>query len=138
MHHKDKKAVADSLDMAAGCMVVDKEDAVPASADFVAGDDYADLAKTVHTAAHFHMAAVPDTVNGMYDLLVAAVADAAHFEKILLSRLPVLISSLLPHLQELLVVQSLYFLFVSELALFFALLYFHLKNLDSYHNLLSR
>ena len=138
MHHKDKKAAADSLDMAAGCMVVDKEDAVPASADFVAGDDYADLAKTVHTAAHFHMAAVPDTVNGMYDLLVAAVADAAHFEKILLSRLPVLISSLLPHLQELLVVQSLYFLFVSELALFFALLYFHLKNLDSYHNLLSR
>ena len=138
MHHKDKKAVADSLDMAAGCMVVDKEDAVPASADFVAGDDCADLAKTVHTAAHFHMAAVPDTVNGMYDLLVAAVADAAHFEKILLSRLPVLISSLLPHLQELLVVQSLYFLFVSELALFFALLYFHLKNLDSYHNLLSR
>ena len=60
MHHKDKKAVVDSLDMAAGCMVVDKEDAVPASADFVAGGDCAVLAKTVHTAAHFHMAAVPD------------------------------------------------------------------------------
>ena len=26
MHHKDKKAVADSLDMAAGCVVVDKEE----------------------------------------------------------------------------------------------------------------
>ena len=88
---------------------------------------------------------LPDMVNDMYDLLVAAVADtaqlfadAAHFEKILLPRLPVPLSSPLPHLQELLVVQSLYFLFVSEFALFFALLYFHLKNLDSYDNLLSR
>lgn len=57
------------------------------------------------------MAAVPDMVNDMYDLLVAAVADtaqlfadAAHFEKILLPRLPVPFSSPLPHLQELLVV----------------------------------
>ena len=57
VHHKDKKAAADSLDTAAGCMAVDKEDAVLASADFVAGGDCADLAKTVHTAAHFHMAA---------------------------------------------------------------------------------
>ena len=105
VHHKDKKAVADSLDTAADCMEVYKEDAVPANADFVAGSDCADLAKTVHTAVHFHMAAVPDMVSGMYDLLVAAVAvdaqlfaDVAHFEKILLSRLPVLLSSLLPHL----------------------------------------
>ena len=141
VHHKDKKAAADFLDTAAGCMAVDKEDVVLASADFVAGGDCADFAKTVHTAAHFHMAAV----NDMYDLLVPAVADtaplfadAAHFEKILLPRLPVPLSSPLPHLQELLVVQSLYFLFVSEFALFFALLYFHLKNLDSYDNLLSR
>lgn len=138
VHHKDKKAAADFLDTAAGCMAVDKEDVVLASADFVAGGDCADFAKTVHTAAHFHMATVPDMVNDMYDLLVAAVADAAHFEKILLPRLPVPLSSPLPHLQELLVVQSLYFLFVSEFALFFALLYFHLKNLDSYDNLLSR
>ena len=145
VHHKDKKATADFLDTAAGCMAVDKEDVVLASADFVAGGDCADFAKTVHTAAHFDMAAVPDMVNDMYDLLVAAVADtaqlfadAAHFEKILLPRLPVPLSSPLPHLQELLVVQSLYFLFVSEFALFFALLYFHLKNLDSYDNLLSR
>ena len=125
VHHKDKKTAADFLDTAAGCMAVDKEDVVLASADFVAGGDCADFAKTVHTAAHFHMAAVPDMVNDMYDLLVAAVADTAHFEKILLPRLPVPLSSPLPHLQELLVVQSLYFLFVSEFALFFALLYFH-------------
>lgn len=138
VHHKDKKAAADFLDTAAGCMAVDMEDVVLASADFVAGGDCADFAKTVHTAANFHMVAVPDMVNDMYDLLVAAVADAAHFEKILLPRLPVPLSSPLPHLQELLVVQSLYFLFVSEFALFFALLYFHLKNLDSYDNLLSR
>ena len=91
VHHKDKKAAADFLDTAAGCMAVDKEDVVLASADFVAGGDCADFAKTVHTAAHFHMAAVPDMVNDMYDLLVAAVADtaqlfadAAHFEKIFL------------------------------------------------------
>ena len=99
VHHKDKKAAADFLDTAAGCMAVDKEDVVLASADFVAGGDCADFAKTVHTAAHFHMAAVPDMVNDMYDLLVAAVADtaqlfadAAHFEKILLPRLPVPVS----------------------------------------------
>ena len=71
VHHKDKKAAADFLDTAAGCMAVDKEDVVLASADFVAGGDCADFAKTVHTAAHFHMAAVPDMVNDMYDLLVA-------------------------------------------------------------------
>ena len=101
VHHKDKKAAADFLDTAAGCMAVDMEDVVLASADFVAGGDCADFAKTVHTAAHFHMAAVPDMVNDMYDLLVAAVADtaqlfadAAHFEKILLPRLPVPLSYL--------------------------------------------
>ena len=130
VHHKDKKAAADFLDTAAGCMAVDKEDVVLASADFVAGGDCADFAKTVHTAAHLLVAAVADTAQ--------LFADAAHFEKILLPRLPVPLSSPLPHLQELLVVQSLYFLFVSEFALFFALLYFHLKNLDSYDNLLSR
>ena len=57
VHHKDKKAAADSLDTAAGCMAVDKEDVVLASADFVADGDCADFAKTVRTAAHFHMAA---------------------------------------------------------------------------------
>ncbi len=78
--------------------------------DFVAGGDCADFAKTVHTAAHFHMAAVPDMVNDMYDLLVAAFADtaqlfadAAHFEKILLPRLPVPFLLLYCILQELLV-----------------------------------
>ena len=42
VHHKDKKAAADFLDTAAGCMAVDKEDVVLASADFVAGGDCAD------------------------------------------------------------------------------------------------
>ena len=77
-------------------MAVDREDTAPAIADFVADDNCAVLA----TTAHFHMAAVPDRVNGMYDLLVDALlfADIVHFEKILLFRLPVHLSSLLLHL----------------------------------------
>ena len=104
VHHKDKRLLLISLIRLLVVWRLIKEDVVLASADFVAGGDCADFAKTVHTAAHFHMAAVPDMVNDMYDLLVAAVADtaqlfadAAHFEKILLPRLPVPLSSPLPH-----------------------------------------
>ena len=95
--HTDKTVVADCPDMAAGCMEVDMEDAVPASADFVVDIDYDDLANTAHIAAdHFRMAAVADmddlpvavVVVDSFDAAVAALAETdAHFEKIPLSAL---------------------------------------------------